>query len=74
MENIKELLAQVKLFCQLDVAFCQKIEELEQSIYKLTEDNKRYRACLDSLERRYSEILYVVKSIKSDSANSVSGA
>ena len=66
MANLRELIAQLKLFCQLDVAFCDKIEEQDKQIYALQEDNKRLKASVHSLERRYSELLYAFGSYKKE--------
>lgn len=64
MENIRELLSQIKLFCQFDVAVCAKLEELETAVYALQEKQKLTDAAIKSLNTRYSECLMVVKSIK----------
>lgn len=66
MDGIRELLAQLKLFCRLDVAFCDKLEEHDKEIYALKEDNKRMLATCRSLEKRYAELMYAFAAIKKD--------
>ena len=64
MEQIRNLLAQLKMYCRLEMAMVDKIEEQEQQIYNLKEDCKRYKASIASLETRYSELLYAFSSLK----------
>lgn len=67
MDNIKELLGQIKLFCQMDVAVCEKLEQIDKCIYALQEDSKRQTATMRALEQRYSEIVLIIKSLKRSS-------
>lgn len=64
MDGLRELISQLKLFCRLDVAFCDKLEEHDKELYALKEDNKRLTATVRSLEKRYSELLYAMGTIK----------
>ena len=64
MEQIRQMLAQLKMYCRLEMALVDKIGELEQQIYNLKEDNKRYKASIASLETRYSELLYALANLK----------
>lgn len=64
MEQIRNLLAQLKMYCRLEMAMVDKIDEQSQQIYALQEDCKRYKACIASLETRYSELLYTISSLK----------
>lgn len=66
MESIKELLAQIKLFCRLDIAFAEMLEKHEKEVYALKEDNKRMVATVRKLEMQYSELLYAFSAIKKD--------
>ena len=66
MEAIRELLGQLKLFCRLDVAFCDKLEEHDKQLYALKEDNKRLTATVRSLENRCSELMYAFATFKKD--------
>lgn len=64
MDNLKELISQIKLFCRFDVAVVTKLEELEKELYKSREDYKSLRTSYQSLEKRYSEMLYVLRDIQ----------
>lgn len=63
MEQIKDLIGQIKLYVQLDLAFCEALEKLESRVYKLEQDNKRMLATVRELERRTAEMQIVLKSI-----------
>lgn len=64
MEALKELLGQIKIFARFDVAVCDKLEDLEKRIYALEENRKLKDQAILSLEKRYSELLLIVKDIK----------
>lgn len=64
MEQIKEILAHIKLFCRFDVAVTEKLEQVESRLYALEEDNKRNTATVRSLEKHYSEMLLVIRDLK----------
>lgn len=64
MEQIKEILSHIKLFCCFDVAVTEKLEQVEARLYALEEDNKRNTATIRSLEKRYSEMLLVIRDLK----------
>lgn len=64
MEALKELLGQIKIFARFDVAVCDKLEDLEKRIYALEENRKLKDQAILSLEKRYSEMLLIVKDIK----------
>lgn len=64
MDQIKQMLAQLKMYCRLEMAMVDKLEAQEQQIYNLKEDCKRYKASIASLETRYSELLYALANIK----------
>lgn len=64
MDGIKELLAQIKLFARFDVAVADKLEELENRIYACEKNTERMTVACRSLEKRYSEMLMVLKDIK----------
>ena len=66
MEQIRELMSQLKLYLRLDMAFCDKFEEMEKRLYAVEQDNKRALATIRSLETRYSELMMIVKSIRKD--------
>lgn len=64
MDTLKELISQIKLFCRFDMAVVTKLEELESELYKSREDCKSLRTAYNSLEKRYSELLYVLRDIQ----------
>lgn len=64
MEQIKHMLAQLKMYCRLEMAMVDKLEELSQDNYALKEDVKRLTASLRALETRYSELLYTLAAMK----------
>lgn len=66
MEQIKEIISELKLHLRLDVAMCDKLEEIERRLYALEENRKLKDAAIQSLERRYSELMYVLKSLQKD--------
>lgn len=64
MQQIKTMLAQLKMYCRLEMAMVDKLEELSKETYALKEDNKRLTASVRALETRYSELLYQFSSLK----------
>lgn len=70
MEALRDLVAKLKLFCNIEMAVIDKLEEMEQQLYKVTEDNKRIVAVNRSLEQRYSELLYAFGAYKKDAERS----
>lgn len=64
MQGIRELLAQLKIFARFDVAVADKLEELENRIYACEQDTKRIVESYRTLDKRYSELLLVVKDIR----------
>lgn len=64
METIRNLLSQLKMYCRLEMAMVDKIEEQSKEIYALKEDCKRYKASIASLETRYSQLLYAMSDLK----------
>ena len=58
MDILKDLCSKLKLFCNIEMAIVDKLEEVEKDLYKVKEDNKRITAVNRSLEQRYSELLY----------------
>lgn len=66
MELIKDLCSKIKLFCNLEMALVDKMEEMEQKLYKIEEDNKRIVAVNRSLETRYSELMLAFSAYRKD--------
>lgn len=66
MSKLRELLGKLGLAFQLDLAMVEKIEELEQRVYALEENRKMKDQTIKSLEHRYSELQYIVGSLKKE--------
>lgn len=64
MKQIRELLAQLKLYAQLDMAFCDKLDELETRVYKLEEEMKLARGANKSNATRIGELTLAFGSFK----------
>lgn len=64
MEQIKNLLAQLKMYCRLEMAMVDKLEELSKDNYALKEDVKRLTAAQRASETRISELMYSLASLK----------
>lgn len=70
MDALRDLVAKLKLFCNIEMAVIDKLEEMEKDLYKVKEDNKRIVAVNRSLEQRYSELLYAFGAYKRDTGRS----
>lgn len=66
MDQIKQMLSQLKMYCRLEMAMVDKLEELSSRVYSLEENEKRLTATVRSLERKNSELLYSLASLKKD--------
>lgn len=64
MEQIKTMLSQLKMYCRLEMAMVDKLEELSKENYSLKEDVKRLTASLRALETRYTELHFQLSSLK----------
>ena len=62
----RDLVQKISLFCSLESAIIDKLEELEKEQYKIREDHKRLTGVNRSLERQYSELLMAFGSVKKD--------
>lgn len=74
LSNLRELVALLSLSVQIQGESAAIFEDLEHRIYSLEEDRKRliadYRALqtrCNSLEKRYSELLYKLSDLKKGS-------
>lgn len=63
MEQIKQMLAQLKMYCRLEMAMVDKLEELSKDNYALKEDVKRLTASQRALETRFAELNYKLASL-----------
>lgn len=64
METIRDIVSKVKLFCGLEIAIVDKLEEYERRIFKLEEDNKRLQATVRAQDTRISELVYAFGAVK----------
>ena len=64
MKAIKEMLAKVKLYAQLDMAIVDKLEEIEKRVYCLEEDMKLARGSNRSNAQRISELTLALGTLK----------
>ena len=62
----RDLVQKISLFCSLESAIIDKLEELEKEQYKIREDYKRCTATNRNLETRYTELTYGFNSVKKD--------
>ena len=56
MKAIREMLAQIKLYAQLDMAIVDKLDEIERRVYALEQDMKLARGSNRSNAQRISEL------------------
>lgn len=56
MKAIREMLSQIKLYAQLDMAIVDKLDEIEKRVYALEEDMKLARGANRSNAQRISEL------------------
>ena len=68
MKKIRELVEQLSLYCKLDVAMTDKLEEQETAIYALQEKVRLQEVEIKSLRRSYSELLAAFSGFKKDLA------
>lgn len=60
MEQIKQLLSQMALNLELNIAMCDKLDQMEKRIDKIEPILKSHGTKLDSLSSRVSELFYTV--------------
>lgn len=63
MQRIRELLQQLTLHFQVEIAIADQLEALEGRIKALEDENVKTRAKLQSLEKRYGDLLMALNSI-----------
>lgn len=66
LKMARDLVSKISLFCSLESALIDKLEELDKTQYRILEENKRIIAVNRDLERRYSELFYAFSSLKKD--------
>lgn len=63
MANIKELIAQLKLYAQLEIAFAEKLDELEARVYALEEQMKLVRSGNETNARQVGAVMLRLQSL-----------
>lgn len=63
MKRLRELLEQLTLHFQVEIAIADVLEDYEKRIKALEDDRLKYKVKFESLEKRYSEMLMVLKDI-----------
>lgn len=63
MKRLRELLEQLTLHFQVEIAIADVLEDNEKKIRELEDDRLKYKIKFESLEKRYSELLMVLKDI-----------
>ena len=66
MDMLKDLCSKLKLFCNIEMAIVDKLEEMEKQLFAIKEENKRIVAVNRSLEQRYSELMHAFLAYKKD--------
>lgn len=61
MKRLRELLEQLTLHFQVEIAIADVLDEQEKRIKELENDRLKYKVKFESLEKRYSEILMIAK-------------
>lgn len=64
MKAIREMLSQIKLYAQLDMAIVDKLDEIEKRVYSLEEDMKLARGANRANAQRISELTLAFGSFK----------
>lgn len=73
MEQIKQILAQMSLNLQLNIAMCDLIEDHENRIKALETSREAQKARLDGLYTRVSEMQYAASSLAYDKRKAPGG-
>lgn len=63
MKRLRELLEQLTLHFQVEIAIADLLDEQEKKIKALEDDRLKYKIKFESLEKRYSEILMLFKEV-----------
>lgn len=62
----RDLVQKISLFCSVESAIIDSLEDIQKEQYKIREDNKRCVAVNRSLEQRYTELTYAFRSVQKD--------
>lgn len=63
--RLRELVGQIIVFMQFDLAVVEVLDDHETRFYRLEEDNKLLKQSNQSLNKKYSELLYALSQIRS---------
>ncbi len=66
ISRLRELVGQIIVFMQFDLAVVEVLDDQESRLYRLEEDNKLLKQSNQSLNKRYSELLYALSELKRD--------
>lgn len=66
MQEIRELLAQLKLSVQIDIAIAEKLEEIEKRLYALEENMKLARGANKSNALRLGELTLALADLRQE--------
>lgn len=61
MEQIRQLLSQLSLHLELNIAMCDMIEQMEKRLDKLEPSHKALEKRVDGLRTQVSEYTYLLK-------------
>lgn len=64
MEKIRTLISRLKLFCELELAMADKIDELDCRVYALEQDSKLYRESIRKNSSSLNELRLIVGNLK----------
>ena len=64
MKALRDLVERVRLFCGIEVAMADLIEQLEGRVSTLEAENKLRKAQIDAQKTQYSELLMVLRDIR----------
>lgn len=66
MEQIRQILSQLALHLELNIAMCDKLDEMEKRVKKLEISHDAMKLKYDSLSTRVSELFYAGSSMAYD--------
>lgn len=68
MKLLRELAGKLKLFSDLELAMCEKLEENDRRLYALEEEKKRLRAAVDSHAQKIYEMQMILGELRRKAA------
>ena len=64
MEKIRTLISRLKLFCELELAMADKIDEIDRRVYALEQDSKLYRESIRKNSSNCNELRLILGNLK----------